>query len=157
MTYKYVVVAVVAFLLGFGGAWFWLTKSPVGVKIVNEQISGEEDAELEGQLVGNFIAVSDQAAGIAVAVDSVELEKAAWVAIHEDRDGAPGNILGAQLFEAGSQSGTVELLRGMLASRTYYAMVHSEDGDRAFDPKKDLPLIDDAGQPVWSIFNTFAE
>ncbi|MFA6536007.1 MAG: hypothetical protein WC250_03635 [Candidatus Paceibacterota bacterium] len=154
---KYVVIAVVAFLVGFGSAWLWLTKSPAGVAIVGDKTSGKVENKTGLEITGNSIVVGDQVAGISASIDSVKVEKTSWVAIHEDNNGAPGNILGAQLFEAGEHSGSVELLRGMLPAKTYYAMIHTEDGDRAFDPKKDLPLIDDVGQPVWAIFNTLAE
>ena len=154
---KCVVIAVVAFLVGFGSAWVWLTKSPVGAGIVGDKTSGQKSDKAIDEVIGNSISASGQSAGISAKIDSVKVEKLSWVAIHEDNNGAPGNILGAQLFESGEHSGTVELLRGMLPGQTYYAMVHTEDGDRAFDPKKDLPLIDDAGQPVWAIFQTIAE
>lgn len=154
---RYIIVAILAFLVGFGSAWLWLTKSEAGAKILKDKTANQILLENGNEPTGNSIVVSDQVAGISAKIDLVELEKLSWVAIHEDNNGAPGNILGAQLFDSGANSGTVELLRGMLPARTYYAMVHLEDGDRAFDPKKDLPLIDDVGQPVWAIFQTLAE
>jgi len=155
-----VIIAVIAFILGFGAAWLWITKSPAGVK---DSINGSENAMINGddslnkQVFGDTVAVTDQMAGLTVMVDLVSLNSPAWVAIHEDNNGEPGNILGAQLFSAGSHEGSVELLRGMLSGQTYYAMIHIENGDHAFDPKIDVPLIGETGQPIWTSFRTIAE
>lgn len=100
-------------------------------------------------LGGNAVAVNDQAPGLRVAVAMVTLARDGWVVIHEDRDGKPGNILGAQRFGSGAnQSGSVDLLRSTEEGRVYYAMLHSDDGDRAFDHAKDLPLTDPQGNVI---------
>lgn len=92
---------------------------------------------------GNAIAVGDQAPGATVTVSFVTLAGNGWVVIHEERDGAPGAILGARRFDAGSgQSGTVELLRPTEEGKVYFAMLHADDGDRQFDHTKDLPIRD---------------
>jgi len=156
---KYIIIAIVAFLIGFGVAWFWLTKVPTSsLDTGKEDAVTEMSADDKGLLVVEVMA-SDQTAGVAVQVDSVSVNRLSWVAIHEENEmGIPGNILGAKLLEAGVyDSQVVELLRGTLAGKTYYALIHDEDGDRSFDPKKDLPLIDDAGQPVLSTFQTLEE
>jgi hypothetical protein len=88
-----------------------------------------------------MVSVQDQSAGDMVAIGRVDMTVDGWVVIHEDRDGAPGNILGAQRFDAGSYSGgQVELLRGTVAGGKYYVMLHADDGDKMFDHKLDMPI-----------------
>lgn len=101
------------------------------------------------------LSVSAQKAGESVVLDSVELTEVGWVVIHEDRGGAPGNALGAARFEAGVHTGVaVPLLRATVPGGLYYAIIHSDDGDRIFDIKKDLPLADSAGAAVRATFTT---
>lgn len=94
------------------------------------------------------IAVGDQAGGKTVTITSVSLPSSGWVAVHEDATGRPGKILGAQRFSKGTHAkGVVELLRATENGKTYYAMLHDDDGDRTFDPKKDT------GTAVMTKFN----
>ncbi|TSC78972.1 MAG: hypothetical protein G01um101433_32 [Parcubacteria group bacterium Gr01-1014_33] len=104
----------------------------------------------------NSVSVSDQVQGHTVKVESVSLEKTAWVVIHEDREGKPGNILGAHRFPAGSGSGEVELLRDTAEGKVYYAMIHTDDGDGTFDYKKDVPLAGSSGAPLMVKFTATA-
>lgn len=98
---------------------------------------------------GGKIAVSEQAAGMSVKIASVYLPVAGWVAVHEDAGGTPGKILGARRFEKGAYTGVaVELLRGTENGKIYYAMLHTDDGDRAFDAKKDALVKDASGSAV---------
>jgi len=77
-----------------------------------------------------------------------------WVVIHESSNGAPGNILGAQRFDAGAYSGgSVELLRDTLAGQTYFAMLHLDNNDKSFDHNTDLPVLDDTERIVMTSFN----
>ena len=100
----------------------------------------------------NSVAASDQSAGDTVSISSAVLEHGAWVAVHEDDAGKPGRILGAQMFPAGTHPGTVDLLRKTAAGGTYYAMLHADDGDHAFDSAKDMPIKDTDGNPAMAKF-----
>ena len=93
--------------------------------------------------------VLDQLAGSMVSVGVVEMPVNGWVVVHEERDGGPGNILGAQRFDAGSYTGgQVELLRTTTIGGKYYVMLHSDNGDKLFDHKLDLPLGSESGTVV---------
>ncbi len=100
----------------------------------------------------NEIFVSDQLRGGLVAVGEVALAQNAWVVIHEDRGGEPGNVLGAARFDAGVHSGQVELLRPTEGGKTYYAMLHTDDGEEGFDLAKDAPLRTTDGVFVMAAF-----
>ncbi len=96
------------------------------------------------ELNPNDISVFTQTAGFRVVISEVAFEQAGWVVIHEDQAGSPGNILGAQRFDAGAYSGgAVDLLRGSISGGTYYAMLHQDDGDKVFNHKLDLPILDE--------------
>ncbi len=126
---------------------------------IEEEESGllfpqEEKSSPEGGK--NELVVNDQPAGSMVVIARAVLEQYAWIAIHEDKSGVPGNILGARLFSAGTTSDTVELLRAMVPGKVYYAMAHRDDGDKSFDIKKDTPMKNDAGQIIMVKFSTTA-
>jgi hypothetical protein len=144
---KIITIFVAGIIVGFLGTW--LSMRNVAVSVVDDIDTkievGASDVTLSGE---NAILVRDQKPGIIVNVELVALENAGWVVIHEDNNGILGNALGAQLFLAGVNSGTVELLRGMEAGNTYYAVVRQDDGDGAFDLARDLLLSDGRGNPV---------
>lgn len=97
-----------------------------------------------GMIVGeNAITVLDQPPGDVVVVSMVALKKAGWVVIHKDANGAPGQIIGASRFEAGTGTGTVGLFEPMEARKVYYAMLHADSGIELFNPAEDTPLTDE--------------
>lgn len=102
----------------------------------------------------NTITIDDQKAGNTVFVSLTTLSRSAWIAIHEENGGAPGNILGARYFSSGKTAGTVELLRATTAGNAYYAIIHEDDGDREFDFRNDLPLQDPFGNYFMAEFRT---
>jgi hypothetical protein len=164
---KLIAVFVVGVIIGGGSVWMWLGKSADtdGVsKADKERISesGETANVLSsGGIIsdetGNAILVQNQARGNSVSIDTVVLSQIGWVAIHEDRDGEPGNILGAKLFDVGRNSGTVELLRPTVEGGIYYAMLHDEadigNNGFAFDYQVDLPILDSSGKPIMKKFS----
>lgn len=172
-TQRYIIIAILAFLVGFGSAWLWLDKGEGIDKSVtddSEEIMIDEmsdmtedesadDSQSTSDKVNNAsstsvnsISVSDQVAGTYVNVSSVELSSMSWVVIREDNAGVPGKILGAQLFDSGKNTGTVELLRGTVSGGTYYAVIHSDNNDRAFDPKIDTAVLGSDNKPVMVTF-----
>lgn len=155
----YIVIAIIAFALGLGSGWLWTQKNIASSGEIKNNKSAENINQetntppIENLATGNSILVNAQTAGVEVAVEQVILTGMAWVVVRED-DGAslPGKILGAQLFDVGTGLGKVELLRGTEAGKTYYAMIYSDNGDRAFDPKLDQPIIGSNNQPVMATF-----
>ncbi len=159
-----ITVFIVGFIVGFGSASLWAKRSrntalqnvsetPASTEAASQKTQGTNAPFLAGAAVSftggqDTIKVDDQAAGDSVAISSAALSARAWVVIHEDYDGKPGRILGAQLFPGGVGSGKVDLLRPSMEGKTYYAMLHTDDGDHAFDMTKDLPMKDQAGMPI---------
>ncbi len=182
-----VIIAAVAFVIGFGVAWLWSTKNDKGQVSKNDTKSVDQvsesstvddvtqspsDASVPALLpddssatkapqaqvmpAKNGITVSDQAQGKYAVVSSFTLEKDGWVAIHEDKGGKPGLILGAQNFKAGEyKDQKVRIFVSpytTIEGHTYYAMLHINDGKEGFQPKTDSPLLDDSGNPIMMKF-----
>lgn len=163
---KYAAIAIIAFLVGLGLSWSLAKNSEtaneksdvVGAEKSKKADNITRDGVIWPSDVKDVMTVFDQEPGLEVKIDRLNTPKSVWVAIHEDNgQGEPGNILGAQLFDVGTASGTVELLRGTEAGGTYYAMIHDDNGDRAFIPKMDAPILNAEGKPIMVIFKTTTE
>ena len=158
-----VTVFVVAFLLGYGTSSQIINRSKqAGGEGTPQETTQMIDTEKPESALADISAASaendtisadDQPAGSSVAV-AVKLEKGAWVAVHEDADGKPGKILGAQLFPAGTHLGKIDLLRATSAAKKYYAMLHSDSGDHTFDATADAPVKNAAGDAIMHAFRT---
>ncbi len=174
---KIVVITIVSLIVGFGFGWITFggqgnaspenatdisrseqkninneekesSKSVTPVAITGTQTSVSEPAQIA-------IRVSDQPAGETVVVDSIALKQTGWVAVQEDRNGLPGNILGVQRLSVGEYDAvTVHLLRATVAGGRNYITVFNDDGDGTFDHKKDLLLVDSEGEVIMSSFTT---
>ena len=157
----------VGLLIGGGGAWLWLDRASTASVATNTKDQSASVGDLDtaalsadGTVATGVAAtgeagvdVGDQSAGTTIVLKSVTLPQTGWVAIHEDNSGVPGNILGAQRLDAGTTNlGNVTLLRGTTAGGTYYAMLHADNGDGAFDPHVDLPMLGADGKPVMMVF-----
>lgn len=169
---KYITIAVIAFVLGFGSAWIsFKGQGVVALNDSNDDTSTEnflstsgEGSEEEGVVasVGKVsFRVLDQAPSKSVFVTEVSAERPVWVVVVEDLDGVQGNIIGAGLFDVGESAGIVELLRGTVEGGTYYAVLHGEDSDliqnRNFDLKTDVALLGSDGQPLEVRFKTTSD
>jgi hypothetical protein len=101
------------------------------------------------------ISVTDQAAGGVVYVTQMDLGESAWVAVREDAEGSLGNILGAAWYPEGKHSGVVELLRSTDQNTMYYVVLYQDDGDKAFDYKKDTLVTDSDTNVLVTKFRTY--
>jgi hypothetical protein len=152
-TWQWVVTAIVIIVLiiigimVFGGK---NTAAPTDIDNPNATSTGSASQDV------NRIVMSDQYPGNVVYLSSVQLSKAGWVVIHKDNNGQPGDIIGSQYFEAGINPGRVNLTSVTVEGGRYYAMIHSDDGDKIFNAAKDLPLKDARGNVIMKIFNAAA-
>lgn len=105
----------------------------------------------------NRIVMSDQFPGNVVYVSSVQLAKGGWVVIHKDNAGKPGDVIGSAYYPAGiNPGGKITLTASTVEGGVYYAMLHSDDGDKKFDIAKDLPLKDSKGNIIMKLFRASA-
>ena len=153
---KVIISFVLGICIGAGSMWVWVSNNEAMLENITDV-----DAVTKMTITNtnkNSTVVKEQTSGLSVSIDSVSFEEDGWVAIHEDNNGVPGNILGAQLFVAGDHTNVVvDLLRGTMSDATYYAMLHSENGDRAFNVRNDTPLLGLDGQPIMTAFQTLSE
>lgn len=146
----------VIFLLGLivGLGVYWVFDNDKGATQDDVQ-STEEVASTTSRIQKeNGLIVEDQGPGRTVKISELIFKRPGWVAIHDDINGTPGRILGARVFDIGiTTEGVVELLRGTIGGKSYFAMLHDDDGKyKEFNPQTDKPLLGDDGKPVMVLF-----
>ena len=103
---------------------------------------------------GNAVVANDQPAGPIVEVTMLTLSQPGWVAVYEDNNGVPGNVLGAARFEEGIHLGEISLLRSTEPNKTYYLILHADVSEKEFDLKKNAILMNASGAPIRTTFKT---
>lgn len=155
--WKYGVAFLAGLVIGIGSTWLYFTggepKAAVDTEPGKEKVEGSRiDRTVSSE--ENWVVVEDQFPGNQVQLKAVSFSDSGWAAVYEDRDGEPGNILGAQRFDAGEHTGTVDLTRGTEEGSLYYVILHRDDGDREFDFKIDTQLLDEDGNRIEMKFQT---
>lgn len=153
---RFFITLVLGIAIGFGGAWLYFgLGDSAGEADEKAEESAEAGADVSGsgaETLSSSVALSDQSAGSRVALAKVVFDKTGWVAVYENSEGVPGKILGAQIFDRGENAGIVELLRPTEVGMTYYAILHSDNGDRKFDLASDPQMTDKSGKVVSQSF-----
>lgn len=93
-------------------------------------------------------------------IDSVTLKKSGFVAIFENKNDQPGEILGvSQLLTAGKHENvTIALSRKTVSGETLFAKLYSDNGDGNFElPGPDEAVKDDKGNEIAAQFQVSAE
>jgi plastocyanin len=105
------------------------------------------------------ITVTAQTPGLTATVHSVTLAKASYVVIHEDNNGAPGTIIGQSvLLQPGTYTDVnVTVTTKLEAGKTYYAMIHTDNGDGVYATADDVPAKDASGNVVMVSFMVTAD
>ncbi|MES3031234.1 MAG: hypothetical protein V4697_02370 [Patescibacteria group bacterium] len=100
----------------------------------------------------NRVVISDQFPGNIVYLSSVQLANPGFVVIHKDNKGVPGDIIGSQYFDKGINPGKITLTSPTVEGGIYYAVLHTDDGDKIFSATKDLPIKDASGNIIMKLF-----
>lgn len=145
-TWQWVVTVAVIIVLVILGYNMFKGSSNTPVTPVDESTTTGTDATATNSV--NSIMVADQAPGNIVYISSVQLSKPGYVVIHKDNKGMPGDVIGYKYFDKGIYPGQITLTSPTVNGRTYYAMLHSDDGDKKFDITKDLPIKNAAGNII---------
>ncbi len=152
-TWQWVVtVIVIIILIIIGILVFGNGKETTGDDVTTETPTTDTTASAES----NRVVMGDQFPGNVVFISSVQLDNGGWVVIHKDNAGTPGEIIGSQYFDKGINTGKVTLTKSTVDGGLYYAMLHSDDGDKKFDATKDLPLKDSKGAVIMKMFRASA-
>lgn len=102
------------------------------------------------------ISMKTQTAAMSVLVDRVALNTSGWIVVHEVEGGHVLNALGAKRLDAGEHAGVlIELLRATEPGRAYAIILYSDNGNKEFEVRGDLPMIDKSGDPLMETFRTF--
>lgn len=147
-TWQWVVTAIVVIVLIIIGIMVFGKKSPT--TDLNPSPTGTSTPT--GAVGANSIIMSDQYPGNVVYISSAQVEKGGWIVIHADQNGKPGEVIGSAWTDAGINPVKITLTKPMIDGRTYYAMLHSDDGDKIFNGAKDLPLKDSNGNEIMRVF-----
>lgn len=100
------------------------------------------------------VSVKNQPAGKAIVIDEVVSSKPVWIAIHADNKGQLGGVLGARLVAGSAKSISVGLLKPAEVG-TYYAVLHTDNGNRKYANKEDAVILGSDGKPVLSMFKVY--
>lgn len=148
-TWQWVVTVIVIIILIILG--YYLFKGNNSAPSTTETPAPTEPLAVDANEV-NRIVVSDQYPGNIVYISSVQLANGGWVEIHKDNNGTPGAYIGSAYFEKGISPGKINLTEKTVDGGIYYAMLHSDNGDKKFDATKDLPLKDSKGNIIMKLF-----
>jgi len=154
---KVISALIIGLIVGFAAGVFWQDRrsadrgdTSAQAKVETKSETGKEVPPVAtGTTSGaetsvpseNGLMVEDQAAGGSVEIASLDTKEVIWVAVREDKDGALGNILGAQkIFVGEGQKVTVELLRPTVSGNTYRVVLYRDIGTPAFNHKEDVMI-----------------
>jgi len=123
-----------------------------GRNAANDQVGGEQSEQVTG--MEDSIFVANQKPGRFVNVGRATLSKKGYVAIHQEEAGAPGAIIGfsSLLNAVESRNFSVTLNRKSVAGESFYAMIHWDNNNGAFNPSEDAAAKDKDGNIVMAKF-----
>lgn len=98
------------------------------------------------------IYVDDQFPGSVVFLSSVTLPKGGFVVVHTDDNGKLGKIIGSKYFEAGTNTGDINLSELSKEGKNYWVVLYEDDGDKIFNFAKDLPIKNASGDIIMTKF-----
>jgi hypothetical protein len=153
-TWQWVVTVIVIVVLIIIGVMVFGNKGTTPTDNTGAGISNTTDTTDSTEV--NRIVMGDQFPGNVVFVSSVNLANGGWVEIHADNNGQPGAYIGSMYFGPGLNTGKITLTKPTVEGGLYYAMLHSDDGDKKFDATKDLPLKDSKGDIIMKLFRAAA-
>jgi len=129
----------------------FIRKPAVEDGLMPEPPIGDSGDTTEPLLVGNnAIFVSDAKPATRVKIGFAILAGGGYVVIHEESGGKPGAIVGNSntLPQGERRDFEATLSRESVDGETLYAMLHSDNGDGAFNAADDPPIRDDQGNIV---------
>ena len=141
------VVFLLVFIIVLAVWLIWRDREPTTIDnlaAVGQVGQGSSQSDFEPQLL-----VNDQVPGDVVYITNVLVDGGAWVAIHRNRTGRPGAVLGAGYFDDRVSTGAVDLSEPTAGGATYYAVLYHDTGnDQRFNNATEAPWLNQAGQAV---------
>lgn len=145
-----IALIMVALLAVVGGVFWYQSRSITPQsQTTTPAVSDKEATVVEG---GNALNVDSQEGGETVLIDLAVLEEAGFVVIHvATKDMKPGEVVGHSDLLAKDQHKdvVVEIEPEATKGKTYFAMLHKDDGDGDYgDEDEANTLKDDQGNVV---------
>src|SRR5882724_6004969 len=145
-TWQWVVTVIVIIILIVLGYYLFKGNGTVPATTTDNATTTEPTAMGTNEV--NRVMVSDQYPGNVVYISSAQFGAPGWVTVQKDNKGTPGAVIGTMYFDKGINPGKITLSEKTVDRGTYYAVLHSDDGDKKFDAAKDLPLKDSNGSII---------
>ncbi len=121
-------------------------RPPAAATSTNQVVPASSEAALS---------IRAQPATTSVVVQSVSLGVPGWLVVHELTDGHVANALGAARRDAGTHTdAAIELLRPTESRTPYMLVLYRDNGNKEFDLRGDIPIVDGNGDPVMQRFET---
>ncbi|MBI5135456.1 cupredoxin domain-containing protein [Candidatus Uhrbacteria bacterium] len=129
-------------------AAFLFFRAPSGAPTQPSEVSSSDSGAVSSTTpvegTPGMVAVDDQPAGATVTVKLVSFEKPGFLTIHEQTNGNPGAVTGVSVLlpKGSSTNVVVPVSPSTVVGKSYFAMLHSDDGDGAYQfPGPDGPLL----------------
>ena len=139
---------IVAILVVVSG-WYYARMKSTVITPSNEKEESMNGVVLYDSTIvsENAIMANNQAPGVSVKVSFVSFAKGGYIVIHEEKDSAPGSVLGnvGHLLPGESRDMEVMLSRPSVDKENLFAMLHQDNGDGVFNLSDDAPIKDDEG------------
>lgn len=132
---------------------------PLTPETTNTPPPGTKSDESNSVRVGTDAIAVNSGKDNLVKISFVELATAGFVEIHQASNGNPGAIIGtSEYLNAGrTENFEVRTSAKMITADSYYAMLHSDDGDKTFTAATDKPVKNSAGDIIMMIFTAGGE
>ena len=154
-TWQWAVTARVVIILIVLGIWVFGGKSSDQTTTEETPASTNTDGTAQPSAT-NRIIMADQYPGNVVYLTSVQLANPGWVAIYSNVAGRLGDVIGQAYFSSGINPGKINLSKPMVDGGSYFAVLLSDNGDKKFDLKKDLPINDENGNAIMKPFRALS-
>lgn len=148
-----IIVGVIALIVGFLLGWIAnggdsepkATTGEADKTVEVEETGTTTPSETETtteEVSGGDVTVESQAAGKVVTIAEVAADGDTWIAVRDDVNGKPGNILGAKRVSTGTHTAvSIPLLRATESGKSYIIVLFTDNGDKKFDHKTDRPVL----------------
>lgn len=108
----------------------------------DEFIKNVTEVVEEEVVTKNMVMTDEVMPGDSVMVSEAYLEQAGFIVVHEDEDGAPGDVIGVSdyLGEGNIEDEEILLDRVVEGGEVLYVMLHEDDGDEEWS-EEDGPIV----------------
>ncbi len=158
---KTIIGALVVLLLVGAGTFLLLQDGTVQAPTTPEDTmaTSTDTAPTGAALPRNAVAITAGLPGKSLTLSVVEAAQPSFVAIHRDDAGKPGKVIGVSALMATgtTESVAVTLTESVKVGDKLYAMLHTDDGDGAYEfPGADVPTMSADGMVVMTPFEIVA-